>query len=67
MKAGKLNRILHQSTGRFGHSGTEFHSNNAPQPPLGTINVIFDKLGNNGGSATGVISVSEGCDLKAGG
>nr|POE97768.1 hypothetical protein CFP56_74354 [Quercus suber] len=37
----------------------------APRPALGTINVIFAKLGNGGGSAIRVMFVSGGCDLEA--
>jgi len=66
VKAGKLNRLLHQPTGQFGHSGIEFHRDSALRPALSTINVIFAKPGNSGGSATRVMSVSGGCDLEAG-
>ncbi|XP_023872075.1 uncharacterized protein LOC111984692 [Quercus suber] len=64
MKAGKLNQFLHQPIGQFGHSGTEFHKDSAPRPALGTINVIFAKPGNSGGSGTRVMSVGGGCDLE---
>ena len=65
VKAGKLNRFLHQPTGQFGHSGTEFHRDSTPWPALGTINAIFAKLGNGGGSGTRVMSMGGGYDLKA--
>ena len=64
-RAGKLNRFLHQLTGQFRRSGTEFHRDNTPQSALGTINVIFAKPGNSGGSATRIMSMNGGCDLEA--
>ena len=66
VKAGKLNRFLYQPTGQFGHSGIEFHRDNTPWPALGTINAIFAKPGNGGGSGTRVMSMGGGYNLKAG-
>ncbi|XP_075635240.1 uncharacterized protein LOC142607581 [Castanea sativa] len=45
VKAGKLYQFLHQPIGQFGHSGVELHKNCVPRQALGTINVIFAKLG----------------------
>ena len=70
-KEGKLNQFVHQPTGQFGHSGTEFHRDSAPRPALGTINVIFAKprnsrgSGNSRGLGTSVMSVGGSCDLEA--
>ena len=66
VKAGKLNRFLHQPAGQFGHSGTEFPRDSAPRPSFGTINVIFTKPRNSRGLATWVVFVSRGCDLGVG-
>ena len=67
MKVGKLNQFLYQPPGQFEQSGTDSHRDNAPRPPLGTINVIFTKPGSSEGSATGVRSISGGGDLVVGG
>ena len=66
MRAGKLNRFLHQCTGQFSYSGAKFHKGSFPRPTLGTINVILAKLGNNGTLGTGVMFVGESYDLEAG-
>ena len=49
VKARKLNRFLHQPTRQFRHSEAKFHKDGASRPALGTINVIFARLGNTGG------------------
>ena len=66
VKVGKFNRFLHQPTGQFGHLGIEFHRDSTLRPALGTINVVFAKSGNSGGSSTRVMSVNGGYDLEAG-
>ena len=66
VKVGKLNRFLLQPPGQLSHSGIEFHRDSTPRLALGTINVIFAKPGNSGGSGVRVMFVSGGCDLEAG-
>ena len=66
MKAEKLNRFLNQPLGQFSHSRAKFHRDSTPRPVLGTINVIFAKPGDSGGSSTRVMSIGVGYDLEAG-
>ncbi|XP_075633748.1 uncharacterized protein LOC142606249 [Castanea sativa] len=64
VKAGKLNRFLHQPAEQFSHPGAKFSRDSTPRPALGTINVIFAKPEGNVGPGIRVMSVGEGCDLK---
>ena len=65
-KVGKLNRFLHQPTGQLSHLGAEFRKGSSPRPPLGTINVILARPGNDGTSSIGVMSIGGNCDKEAG-
>ena len=64
VKARKLSQFLHQPIGQIGHSRAGFHRDGAPQPSLGTINVIFAKPRGDGGVSSKVMSVVGGLDLE---
>lgn len=65
MKAVKLNQFLHRPTGQFGDLKVEFHRIGVPQLALGTINVIFARIGSDVGTNFGVMSVDGGPNLGA--
>ena len=58
VREGKLKHLLHHSSGRGGQSRSAFQGNDAPKPPLGTINVIFAALWRTGSCPSRVMSVS---------
>ena len=45
---GKLNQLLHPSSGRGGQAGSEMRGDTSSRLPLGTINVIFVAPGRTG-------------------
>ena len=65
MKAGKLNQFLHQPIGQIRHSGARFHKDGIPCPALGTINMIFAKLGSDVGASSRVMSMIKGPNVEA--
>lgn len=62
VRSGKLNQFLHQPRGQFGHFGAKLQRGNVPRPTLGTINVIFAKLGGDLRACPSAIPVSGGFD-----
>ena len=58
VREGKLNHLLHHSSGRGGQSSSTFQGNTAPKPLLGTINVIFVALKRTESCLSRIMSVS---------
>ena len=58
IREGKLKQLLHHSSGRVGHAGSEMRGDASSRLPLGTINVIFAALGRTGSCPSRVLSVS---------
>ena len=54
----RVKHLLHHSSGRGGQSSSAFQGNAAPNPPFGTINVIFAALGRTGSCPSRIMSVS---------
>ena len=60
VRAGKLSQFLHCPVGQLRHSGVGYQKDEAPQPALGTINVIFTKPRGVARTCSGVMSVAVG-------
>ena len=58
VREGKLNHLLHHSSGRGSQTNSVFRGNAAPRPPLGTINVIFAALEKTGSCSSRIMSIS---------
>ena len=48
VREGKLKQLLHHSSSLGGQTDTRLERENPPRPPLGTINVIFGRLAEQG-------------------
>ena len=57
VREGKLKHLLHHSSGQGSETSSAFRGNDAPRPPLGTINVIFAIPGSTGSCPSKIMSV----------
>ena len=58
VREGKLKQLLHHSSGLGGQANSWSERETPSRPPLGTINVIFAKLGKTGSCPSKVMSVA---------
>ena len=58
VREGKLKQLLHHSSGLGGQANSWAERETPSRPPLGTINVIFAKLGKTGSCPSKVMSVA---------